>query len=213
MNIELVTPPSPAAYEEFYPMAQLKSDLRITDFKQEARLCRMRAAAVQQAGQTARCVIIPTQFQAVLDRPRYKGDEFGISGRWIDPDKSIKSVRLLQGPVLAIDSIYDGTELRAASRYRLVRPTGQRGIADIHWLNVDGFREDFYPTTGLFIKYTAGFISTDPDRESMRQAVFEIIAHWNETPGEINDSSPLALPQTAMQILAAFWTSSVNRRY
>ena len=205
MRKELLTVLTDADYEVFYPLAQLKSDLVITSGLLDAKLKRLRMAAVRISEQTARCVIIPASIRARFDAPVYDCDAYGISGGYKEGlDRTINGLDL-PGPVIAITSITEKATALATSIYRL---TNNR----VQWLDANGRLAKRYATDELTVVYTAGFAPTHPDRATIQQAVFEIIAHWNEYPGEVNETSPLALPQTASLILNSFWRSASNSR-
>jgi len=212
MTTELLTPPLETAFEAFYPLAQLKSDLVIVSPKIDNKLKRMLRAAVQLAGQTARCVILPTQYISYFDKPRYSCDPYGINGKWVDSDQTRNGIAIPNGPIISIDEVLDGTTSILPAKYRLSRPDNRRASASLLWLDENGVSTTYTIKSQLAVKYTAGFDELNPNRPSMVHVCFEIIAHWLSTPGEVNDYSALAIPQSALSLLAGFWSSQVNRR-
>ncbi len=213
MQTEVITPPTDGDYETFYPIAQIRKDLVVASTTYDDRLKRMLRAAVHVCGQTARIIILPTTLRVRFDAPTYKTDCFGVLGKMIDKDFTMNGL-YLKGPVVSITSLSDGvTALTENTDFEVVRDENTKGLGRIAWMEAGEPVRERVADKRLTCTYIAGFSTTNPDRPTIVQAVFEVMAHYWTTPGEINDYAALAIPQSALQILQGFWTSRINRRH
>ncbi|MET0465314.1 MAG: hypothetical protein ABW007_19285 [Chitinophagaceae bacterium] len=210
MRTQVLTAPSDADFETFYPLAQIKADLVIASDKHNERLKRLLRAAVRVSGQAARCVILPTTQRTYFNPPVYKNDCFGLTARWIDRDRTINGL-VVQGPLISITSILDGSDTVNPSLYEDQSDNSAKGTGRIGWRNPDGTPLlTRYARNPLTVEYVAGF--TDPtDIATIKQAVFEIMANWHMNPGEVAEMTVQSVPKSALTILAAYWSSRTNR--
>lgn len=201
MRVTITTKSTPQQAETFLPLADVKAALRVRHTHEDAKIRRMRNAAIVNAENYARIAILQKTVRCVVRGITYRGDEFQVSRGLNDPD------RINAGIKLPFPLVKEITSIKGIPREGEMEDID----SDIYDLE-DNKRVTWNKKLPRFpnyeIIYVSGYAALPETLEwdALRNAVNEMVQDAYDNP-----ASARGIPKSAKQSLNPFFNSPLTK--